>query len=95
MSNAELISIAGLFLAGFTAIAKVWHTHDTRITKIESRADVCDEKHKNTDRINLKQAEINANVSNNHMEVMTTLATIQQQIAHLIEKINENTTKKN
>lgn len=95
MNNAELISIAGLFLAGFTAIAKVWHTHDTRITKIESRADVCDEKHKHTDRLNLKQAEINANVDRNHVEVMTTLATIQQQISHLIEKLNENITKKN
>lgn len=95
MSNGELISLAGLFVGVFITVAKVWGLLDSKITTLEKRADVCDEKHKHTDRLNLKQAEINANVDRNHVEVMTTLATIQQQISHLIEKLNENITKKN
>lgn len=87
MSTGEIISFGVLFLAVITAIVKIWYTHDNRIMKLESRADVCAEKHKNHEKMQMEQAKINTKVDEHHTEIMTTLATIQAQIANLIDKI--------
>jgi hypothetical protein len=87
MNTSEIISVAVIGIGLFTTIVKVWYAHDRRLSSLESKSIVCDEKHKNHDRIQLKQAEINTKVDEHHIEIMTTLATIQQQIANLIDKM--------
>jgi hypothetical protein len=89
MSSNELIGFGGLFLAVITAIVKIWYSHDQRITKLESRADVCDEKHATQSRLNLKQAEQNTKVDEHHVEIMQMLAQLQIHIMNIKEKLNE------
>ena len=66
-----VLSFAGLFIA--------------RISKLETRADVCDEKHREHDKKFCKQDEINLKVDEHHIEVMKTLAIISTEIKMLIK----------
>jgi cell division protein FtsL len=97
MSVGEMISFGVLFLAIITALVKIWYSHDNRIMRLENRADVCAEKHSNHEKLQLKQAEINNKVDEHHVEIMRTLATIEAQIANLIDKFkgNEKSNQKN
>jgi hypothetical protein len=87
MTVNEIVGVGGLFFTLIGAIIRVWFMHDTRITKLESKSYVCDEKHRQAEKIQLKQAEINTKVDENHSETMKVLGAIEAQISILIKTL--------
>jgi hypothetical protein len=75
MTVNEIVGVGGLFFTLIGAIIRVWFMHDTRI------------KHRQAEKIQLKQAEINTKVDENHSETMKVLGAIEAQISILIKTL--------
>lgn len=54
-----------------------------RISKLETRADVCDEKHRRNDENHIKQDAINLRIEEHHIEVMKAISRIDTKIDKL------------
>lgn len=54
-----------------------------RISKLETRADVCDERHKETEKKLVKQDAVNLRIEEHHIEVMKAISRIDTKIDKL------------
>ena len=61
-------------------------TFISRISKLETRADVCDEKHRENDKKHTKQDAINLRIEEHHIEVMTAISAISTKLDITIKK---------
>jgi Na+-transporting methylmalonyl-CoA/oxaloacetate decarboxylase gamma subunit len=81
--NAQEIVV---FLVGIFTILGFILAVVARISKLETRADVCDEKHRENEKKHEKQDEINIKIEEHHVEVMQAIAIISTKIETLIRK---------
>jgi len=76
MTIAEIIGIIMAVLAILTFVG----VFIARITKLETRADVCDEKHRKNEIDHNKQDLVNIKIEEHHVEVMSAISAISTQI---------------
>ena len=79
MSTYEKYALAVVIIGFMGAII-------ARISKLETRADVCDEKHKQNDEKHLKQDAVNLRIEEHHIEVMTAIASLSTKLDMKTEK---------
>ena len=65
------------------AVISAFYKQSAKISKLEAHSDVCNEKHSSHELKFIKQDEINLKVEKNHVEVMTALAVIGNDVKHL------------
>ncbi len=83
MTTSEILTLTAIFVTIGIALLGAYYKISDRIGKIEGHSKVCDEKHLKHDLKFLKQDEINLKVEKNHVEVMTALAVIGNDVKHL------------
>jgi len=76
MTIGEILAL----IIGIVAVLTFIGTFIARVTKLETRADVCDEKHKQNETNHTKQDVINLRIEEHHIEVMTAIATISTKL---------------
>jgi hypothetical protein len=60
-----------------------------RISKLETRQDVCDEKHRINEANHLKQDAVNLRIEEHHIEVMSAISAISTKLDLTARKINK------
>jgi len=76
MTIAEILAL----IIGIVAVLTFIGTFIARVTKLETRADVSDEKHSQNAENHKKQDVINLRIEEHHIEVMTAIATISTKL---------------
>ena len=76
MTFAEIIAL----IIGIVAVLTFISTFVNRIVKLETRADVCDEKHKTNEENHKKQDAVNLRIEEHHIEVMTAISKISTKM---------------
>jgi cell division protein FtsL len=76
MVTGELIAL----IAAIVVVLSFIGTFIARISKLETRADVCDEKHRENEQKHLKQDAVNLRIEEHHIEVMTAISAISTKL---------------
>lgn len=74
-----VVETTGIIVAIVTILAFIG-SFVARITRLETRADVCDEKHKQNEANHLKQDAINLRIEEHHIEVMSAISAISTKL---------------
>lgn len=74
LSESVAVIVATVVVLGFIG------AFIARISKLETRADVCDEKHKMNEQNHIKQDAINLRIEEHHIEVMKAISRIDTKI---------------
>lgn len=77
--NLTIAETTGIIIA-VLAILGFMGTFIARISKLETRADVCDEKHRENEEKHKKQDAINLRIEEHHIEVMTAISAISTKL---------------
>ena len=76
MGTAEIIAL----IVACVVVLSFLGAFISRISRLETRADVCDEKHKEHDKKFIKQDSINIKIEEHHVEVMQAISVISTKL---------------